>query len=274
MAGADSSGSLSPLLRCRLCGKRIQMISELFVTASGTAHIVCVERHGVDPLAVEPLSESERSRLIRVCWDHEVAVCGLCDRTYRLREMGADLVRDQYSVCPFCRVDLTSSIRQHIAHCAAVQHRDPQWQAATREVLARAHEMRKLSQQLRAASELARVESEVLKARARETAEAAHRAQKDAQRIKRTSPRHPPVTISCSLTREERDVLLADAGLSAAARIALYSAAVVEEDDPLQLVAIHVETARELRDASQRLGLRMVALSLTLQIRRMGRTNF
>src|SRR5262245_51096451 len=185
MADADFSQSFSPLLRCRLCGERIQQVSDLLISVAGTAHVMCLERHGVDPLAVKPLSDDERSRLIRVCWDHEVAVCGLCNRTYRVNEMGADLIRDHYSVCPFCRVDLTSSIRQHIAHCAAVQHSDPRWQAATREVLARAHEMRKLSQQLRDASELARVESEVLQARARETAEAALRAQKDSRRITR-----------------------------------------------------------------------------------------
>src|SRR5262245_60850554 len=186
--------------------------------------------------------------------------------------MGADLLRDQFSVCPFCRVDLTSSIRQHIAQCAAVQHSDPQWQAATREVLARAHEMRKLSQQLRDASELARVESEVLKARAREAAEVAHRAQKDSRRITRKSPRHPPVTISCSLSR--RGTRRAARGCRGVRcrRIALYSA-VVEECDLVQLVTVHVETARELRDTSQRLGPRMLALSLTLQIRRTSRAN-
>src|SRR5262249_23948927 len=136
-------------------------------------------------LSVEPLSDNERSRLIRVCWDHEVAVCGVCARSYRVNEMGADLFRDQDSVCPFCRVDLTSSVRQHIAHCATVQHADPQWQATTRELLARAHDMRKLSQQLRDASELARVESEALQVRAREVGQAARRAQKDSERIKR-----------------------------------------------------------------------------------------
>ena len=134
------------------------------------------------------LSDDERSRLIRICWDHEVAVCGTCSREYRLNEMGADLFSGQYYLCPFCQVDLVPSIRRHITECAGIRPEDPQWQAGVRETLTCARETRKTGGQLQDASELARVESEVLQARAQETAEAARQAQRDAQRIKREPP--------------------------------------------------------------------------------------
>src|SRR5262245_45307045 len=115
-------------------------------------------------------------------------MCPVCSRTYRIIEMGADLFSDGYHLCPFCRVDLTPSVRQHIADCSRIRLNDPWWQANTREALARARETRKASQQVRDAAELARVESEVLKTRSREAAEAARQAQQDAKRVKRESP--------------------------------------------------------------------------------------
>src|SRR5262249_8120852 len=152
---APPPASLSTFL-CRLCGRSIQTVSDLFITALGVTHIACLERECADPL-----TDGEESRLIRLCWDHEVAVCGVCGRKYRIHELGADPFHERFQLCPICRVDLTPSVRQHIADCSRIRLNDPWWQANTREALARARETRKASQQVRDAAELARVESEV-----------------------------------------------------------------------------------------------------------------
>src|SRR5262245_35259428 len=131
----DEELSRSPIFQCRLCGQAIQQAAKLFMTASWVAHISCLERRrsvqglAVAPNTAAPLTDDERSRLFRFCWSHKVAVCRGCNQTYRVNELGADLFRGQYYLCPFCRVDLTSSIRQHIRACTVARQDDPEWQA-------------------------------------------------------------------------------------------------------------------------------------------------
>jgi hypothetical protein len=130
---------LSPLtFPCRLCGWRIETVAELFVTAFGITHIVCMERAGIDPL-----TNDERRRLARLCRGHEVAVCGVCGRQYRVNEMASDSSRGRHDLCPFCGIDLTPAIRQHIADCSVIRLNDPWWQANTRGALARVREVLK-----------------------------------------------------------------------------------------------------------------------------------
>ena len=187
MVDHQPPGPPAPTVLCHLCGEGIWKAAELVLDGGRAAHFACWERH-----AVVPLTDDERSRLVRTCWDHEVAFCGACSRKYRITEMGSDLISDlirrEHLFCPFCRVDLTWSIRQHIAACAVIRQNDPRWQAEAREALAHAREVRKLSSQLLDASELARVTSEELQRRARITAVAARRAAEEAERIKRERP--------------------------------------------------------------------------------------
>jgi hypothetical protein len=75
-------------------------------------------------------------------------------------------------------------------------------------------------------------------------------------------------TISCGLTYDDRDMLRAKGELSAAARAVLKSATVLVGHEPLQLVDIPEEIGREIRDACQRLGLHVLALNLTTQIKK------
>ena len=168
MAGYEAPRPPTPTVLCRLCGEGIWKVAELVVEDGRAAHVVCLERHAVDPLTGD-----ERTRLICTCCDHEVAFCGVCSRKYRITEMGTDLFTERHNLCPFCRLDLTWSIRQHIASCPVVRQNDPAWQATVRDALAHARETRKASQQLRDTSEVTRVTSEVLLSRTREAAEAA-----------------------------------------------------------------------------------------------------
>jgi len=178
----DGPGGI-PHFVCRLCGHLITAIADTSISDAGVAHGLCIDGRSVDPLTPD-----ERSRLIRICWHHEVALCGIGNRMFRPAEMSADLSSGYYNFCPSCRVSLAPSIRRHIAECPVILHADPQWQAAVRDTLERACATRKLSGQLRDASEVTRVESEVLLSKARQAAEGARQAQEDARRVKRSEP--------------------------------------------------------------------------------------
>jgi hypothetical protein len=170
---------------CQVCGEAIRHAENVVLRGALVAHKECLA--GSWP-ALAPLTPDERARLIRHCFRHQVAVCGQCGRDYGVMELGADIMSGRYNVCPFCRVDLTWSIRQHIAVCAVVRVADPQWQIEAGEALVRARELKKASQQLQDTAELTRATSEVEQARARRTAEAARKAKEDAERGKREPP--------------------------------------------------------------------------------------
>ena len=99
------------------------------------------------PAPVPRLTGAEHAKLIHLCFDHPIATCVKCGCDYRVTELGADVLvlAGHYDRCPFCRADLTWSIRQHIAVCAVVRVSEPRWQAEVREALARARELRKAS---------------------------------------------------------------------------------------------------------------------------------
>jgi hypothetical protein len=75
-------------------------------------------------------------------------------------------------------------------------------------------------------------------------------------------------TISCGLTYKDRQMLLARGELSMAARAALCATIELGGYEPFQLLEISLPIARELRDASLRLGLPALALNLTSEIRK------
>jgi hypothetical protein len=187
VAGPSDVPRKPPMFLCQVCGEGIRHAENVVVHDALIAHKECLE--GSSP-AVHPLSADERARLIRHCYRHQVAVCGQCGRDYGVMELGADILSNRCNLCPFCRIDLTWSIRQHIAVCGVVRVADPQWQVEAGETLARARDLTKAGQQLRDTTALTRVESEVLRAQARQIADAARQAKDDSRRIKRSEP--PP----------------------------------------------------------------------------------
>ena len=64
------------------------------------------------------MSPEERALLFRHCFDHAVAECATCVRSYRQLELGSDLVNNRVHLCPNCRADLTESVRAHLYSCA------------------------------------------------------------------------------------------------------------------------------------------------------------
>jgi len=58
--------------------------------------------------------------LFRYCWDHAVAKCSACDKSFRQNQLGADLLAHRAYLCPRCREDLTDSLRGHLYACATL----------------------------------------------------------------------------------------------------------------------------------------------------------
>ena len=77
--------------------------------------------------------------------------------------------------------------------------------------------------------------------------------------------------ISCGLVSEERDDLLAKCDLSMATRAVLYSAVELGAPQPLQLLDVSEEVARELLRASESRGLIRLQQNLAIQIKNAGR---
>lgn len=66
------------------------------------------------------LNYEERALLFKFCWDHDVAACVTCGRSYRQHKLAADLSDRRIHLCPRCRTDLTASLRNHLYTCVSV----------------------------------------------------------------------------------------------------------------------------------------------------------
>src|SRR5262245_15349201 len=74
------------------------------------AHVDCVRPRG--------LSAEEHVLLYVFCWNHAVAECASCARSFRQKELGADPFDSRTNGCLHCGADLTESIRAHLTACA------------------------------------------------------------------------------------------------------------------------------------------------------------
>jgi len=87
------------------------------------------------------LSFEECALLYTYCWDHAVADCVACARSYRRAELEADLTR-----CPRCRADLTDCIRAHLYGCAMLpanlRHRARETRELSRMLVKHSHQLR------------------------------------------------------------------------------------------------------------------------------------
>ena len=87
------------------------------------------------------LSFEESALLYTYCWNHAVADCVACARSYRRAELGADLTR-----CPRCRADLTDCLRAHLYDCAMLpanlRHRARETRELSRMLLKHSHQLR------------------------------------------------------------------------------------------------------------------------------------
>jgi hypothetical protein len=108
---------------CPNCARDISSDDTLVFEQARPAHFDCKR-----PRA---LSLEERILLFAYCREHAVAECKDCVTRFRLRELAgvADVrlrelalgaISNRIHLCPFCREDLTNSVRAHIYGCALV----------------------------------------------------------------------------------------------------------------------------------------------------------
>ena len=120
---------------CPRCQQSITVGDTLTFDGNDILHLDC--RRPRD------LSHEERALLFTYCFDHVVAECATCAKSYRQLELGSDMIGNRSHLCPTCRQDLTETVRQHLYGCGMLPET----------VRARAREAREASQRLIKASQ-------------------------------------------------------------------------------------------------------------------------
>src|SRR6266568_4990936 len=106
------------------------------------------------------LTLRERALIFRACWEHPVAGCARCRRSFRSVELAGHISRALSTLCPTCRLDLTDSMREHLIACVVAAGLDAQNVRAEAKALVEATTaLRKEARQHRDAAAVARAES-------------------------------------------------------------------------------------------------------------------
>jgi len=116
-------------VKCQLCQRVNSPDDTIMSEGYGMAHVDCGRPRGLSP--------EERVLLYVYCWDHEVAECAACTRTFRQAELGSDPFGSRTYECLHCRADLTASIRAHLTACAMLPEQLRRKVKAAREVTQR-----------------------------------------------------------------------------------------------------------------------------------------
>lgn len=97
-------------VKCPKCSQYIAL-SDIIKAFNGCiAHVDCRRSRR--------LTSDERNLLAVYCWQHFVAQCLACDRSFWLSELAADPLDGRTIMCPRCRRDLTENVRGHLYACA------------------------------------------------------------------------------------------------------------------------------------------------------------
>ena len=97
-----------PKWTCPQCSRGIAQEDTVVLGRSRLSHLNC-QRPRV-------LSAEERALLFTYCRDHRVA-CVTCSASFYLSELVFDVVGSRTHLCPWCRRDLTDSVRTHLYGC-------------------------------------------------------------------------------------------------------------------------------------------------------------
>lgn len=124
-------------LQCHRCKQAILVDETISVDGDQMVHLDC--RRPRD------LSHEERALLFKYCFEHRVAECGRCARSFRQQELASDLVGDRTHLCPVCREDLIDAVRAHLYGCAMlpaeVRDRAREAREAARKLIKRSQEI-------------------------------------------------------------------------------------------------------------------------------------
>jgi len=91
----------------------------------------------VDCRRPRTLTPEERLLIATYCWEHAVAGCPTCERSYRLPEPVSVIVDGNTHYCPFCHRDLIDNVRAHLYACTMLPARVRQGAQALREAALR-----------------------------------------------------------------------------------------------------------------------------------------
>jgi len=83
------------------------------------------------------LTPEERLLIATYCWEHTVAECPACERSYRLPELVSVIVDGNTHYCPFCHRDLIDNVRAHLYACTMLPARVLERAQALREAALR-----------------------------------------------------------------------------------------------------------------------------------------
>jgi hypothetical protein len=146
-------------LTCPRCSQPLSPDDSVVVASDGrVCHLDC--------RTPRALNGDERFALICYCFDHAVASCAPCGRAYREIELVTDYVSGRTHLCPYCRGDLTESIRAHLYACAMLPEEVRKRARAARET---AQRLVKQSRELADRADVLMREVEVTIAKLRET---------------------------------------------------------------------------------------------------------
>jgi len=115
--------------QCPLCQQVLSPEDTVGSVGYAMAHVDCGKPRCLSP--------EEEVLLYVYCWDHAVAECAACTRSFRQAELGADPFGSRTYECLHCGADLTASIRAHLTACAMLPEQLRQRVKAAREVTQR-----------------------------------------------------------------------------------------------------------------------------------------
>jgi hypothetical protein len=141
---------------CAQCSQVISSEDTITVGPGRLAHLDC-ERPRI-------LNAEERVLLFMYCRDHLV-LCVTCNARFHLWQLGLDFGRRTH-FCPWCRRDLTDSVREHLYLCALLPESVRRAAKAARDT---ARILVKETQQRRATADMLMREAEAAVAALRET---------------------------------------------------------------------------------------------------------
>ena len=123
---------------CPLCSRSIPSEETFVLRGDRLAHLDCRRPNIPSP--------EERALLFRYCWEHTVAECEQCAKSYRITELASDLFSGKELLCPQCRAELIGSVRAHVYGCAmlpaAVGERARDARDAARRLVKHNHELK------------------------------------------------------------------------------------------------------------------------------------
>jgi len=124
------------------------------------------------------LTPGERALIFRACWNHPVATCEQCGRTFKLQDLAADLRRRLSHLCPLCHIDLSHTAREHLISCGTVARLDAEnLRAESRGLHEKSLALRKEAHRLRDAAGVVQAEAEA--ARLAKRSERQRRAERE-----------------------------------------------------------------------------------------------